>query len=299
MALKATFTAGSDSTIVKGLYQWDYGQVLEIESADIGSEIFEVHFASSSMNEAIVRSCTFVNGVGSVILPDVCLEQSSTITAWIYQINGTQGHTIKTITMPITARIRPSINRDIPAEVSDKYTELITEVNEVVDALENGNITAAKAIDATNAAHATSAGNAGTANYAMQAECDKNGNSIPDTYATIADIEDGTIKAKTAKSADNADNATKLVGSVEKYTTGTNKVIQIALEAGKVYAITFQLMGGFTYETIVTYIPSFNGTIYSAKTYNGYYVKYVPNSGLQIMLGDTAASPNDIYVREI
>ena len=169
MSLKVTFPVGSNAETVRGLYQWDYGQILEIESADIGSEIVEVHFACSNMNEAIVRPCTFTNGVGSTTIPDACLEQSTPITAWVYRINGTQGHTLKTITLPITARTRPSVNRDIPAEVSDKYTELITEVNEAVEALENGSVTVAKATDATNANFAGSAGNAATANHALSA----------------------------------------------------------------------------------------------------------------------------------
>ncbi len=192
MALKATFTAGSDTTTVKGLYQWDYGQEIEIEATDIGSEIVEVHFACAKMSEAIVRSCTFTNGTGTVTIPDACLEQSSPIKAWIYKIEGTGGHTIKTITLTVTERTRPSVNRDIPTEVSDKYTELITEVNEAVEALESGDITAAKATEATRASHATSAGNASTASYAtsagsatiaVKAVQDGNGKVIADTYS--------------------------------------------------------------------------------------------------------------------
>ena len=167
MSLKATFTEGSNSTTVKGLYQWDYGQTLEIESADLGSEITEVHFACSGMNEAIVRSCAFSNGIGTVTIPDQCLEQSSSINAWVYLIDETQGHTAKTIALPITQRVRPSKSRDIPTEISDRYTELITKVNEAVNALENGDVVVAKATEATTAGHATSAGNAATANHAI------------------------------------------------------------------------------------------------------------------------------------
>lgn len=166
MAIKALFPTGQDAITVSGLYQWDYGQVLEIESVDMGSEIVEVHFACTSMTEAIVRSCNFSNGVGKVTIPDDCLEQSTPITAWIYEIEGTQGKTRKVITLPVIARTRPSIARDIPAEISNRYTELITEVNEAVDALENGNVTVKQAQNATAADSAKTAGNASTANYA-------------------------------------------------------------------------------------------------------------------------------------
>lgn len=169
MAIKAFIPSGKDAITVSGLYQWDYGQVLEIESADMGSEVVEVHFACTSMSEAIVRPCTFTNGVGTVTIPDDCLEQASAITAWIYEIEGTQGKTRKVITLPVIARTRPSVARDIPQEISNRYTELITEVNEAVDALESGNVTVKRAESAALADNATTAGNASSANYAVSA----------------------------------------------------------------------------------------------------------------------------------
>lgn len=169
MAIKAFIPSGKDAITVSGLYQWDYGQVLEIESADMGSEVVEVHFACTSMSEAIVRPCTFTNGVGTVTIPDDCLEQASAITAWIYEIEGTQGKTRKVLTLSVVARTRPSVARDIPQEISNRYTELITEVNEAVDALESGNVTAKRAESAALADNATTAGNASSANYATSA----------------------------------------------------------------------------------------------------------------------------------
>ena len=169
MAIKASFTAGESSTTVRGLFQWDYGQVLEIESADLPA-VVEVHFACPSMTEAIVRSCSVTNGVGTVTIPDACLEQSATITAWVYEIDGTQGRTIKTITLPITARTRPNISQDIPVEVSNRYTELITEMNAAIKDLQSGKTTVAYATDAKQAGYAASSGNAGTANHAISAD---------------------------------------------------------------------------------------------------------------------------------
>ena len=199
MALKASFPQGTDLITVNGLFQWDYGQELEIESSDIGSEIVEVHFASPNMIEAIVRSCSFSNGVGTVIIPDTCLEQSKTISAWVYQISGTQGHTTKTILLPITERTRPSLAPDIPAVVYDKYTELITSINEAVDALEKGNVTAAKAVDATNANYAASAGNAGTATYATSAGSATQAGSLTSPvaeYTNVSGIDISLTKGK-------------------------------------------------------------------------------------------------------
>ena len=169
MAIKVNIPNGQNTATVAGLYQWDYGQVLEIESTDLGNMIGEVHFACSSMSEAIVVSCNFTDGVGTVTIPDECLEQSSTISAWIYEIAGTQGRTRKVVTIPVTARTRPSAGRDIPTEISDQYTQLITEVNEAINKLENGQVSVKKAETATKADSATTAGNASTANYAVKA----------------------------------------------------------------------------------------------------------------------------------
>lgn len=211
MSIKVSIPTGKDVGTATGLYQWDYGQVLEIESLDIGSEVVEVHFACANMTEAIVRPCSFSNGVGTVVIPDQCLEQTTPVTAWVYRIEtiydaagmvvSTEGRTIKTITLPITARTRPSIAREIPQVFSDKYTELISEINEAVDNLENGNITAAKAIDADNAGksdYATAAGNAANANHAVASDRatkaiqDEEGNNIVETYGNFANafVED-------------------------------------------------------------------------------------------------------------
>ncbi len=193
MAIKVVFPIGTTSISVGGLFQWDYGQVLEIESSEIGSEIVEVHFACPSMSEAIVRPCTFSNGVGTVTIPDQCLEQTNTITAWIFEIDGTQGHTAKTITLPLTARKRPAKSRDIPAEYVDKYAEALTEINEAIDALESGEIVVAKATQAENATTATSADSASNAAYATTAN-----NANLASMAARANVANALAVTKTA-----------------------------------------------------------------------------------------------------
>lgn len=170
MAIKVSFLTGANTATAIGLYQWDYGQILEIECSELGSEIVEVHFACANMSEAIVRTCAFTNGVGTVTIPDECLEQTSAVTAWVYKVDSTQGHTVKAITLPITARTRPSNTRSVPADYNDKYGQLIEEVNEAIDAIEKGNVTAAKALSAQEADHAVTAGSAVSATHATSAD---------------------------------------------------------------------------------------------------------------------------------
>ena len=233
MAIKALIPAGQDDITVSGLYQWDYGQVLEIESIDLGSKVAEVHFACANMSEAIVRPCTFTMGVGTVAIPDDCLEQESSITAWVYEIEGTQGRTRKVITLPIIARTRPSVARDIPQEISNRYTELITEVNEAVDALESGNVVAKQAEHATLADKATSAGNASSANYAVS-----------------------------AGSADTATRANALVKTlVSEKSNGTGSVI---IRFAGIYAIEYAKNDGTGRVSTLFYIPTLDRDAYGA-----------------------------------
>ena len=170
MAIKVSFPSDTDSVTVRGLYQWDYGQTLELELFDIGTEIAEVHFACEGMNEAIVRPCSFVNGLGSVTIPNHCLEQASTIKAWIYRTDGTQGHTTKMVSLPVNARTRPAKTQDIPQEYVSEYALLIESVNSLINELENGNVTVKNAKNAETAGQANSAktaSQAGTANYSV------------------------------------------------------------------------------------------------------------------------------------
>lgn len=169
MAIKVVIPENTTNIQVGGLYQWDFGQTLEIECNELGSEIMEVHFACSGMTEAIVRECNFSAGIGTVTIPDKCLEQASPITAWIYRISDTQGHTVKTITLPVIARTRPSASRDVPTEYVDKYAEALAKINEAVKNLANGTVVAAEATHAVSADNATTATNAVSASYATSA----------------------------------------------------------------------------------------------------------------------------------
>lgn len=170
MTIKVNIPAGTTSVSVSGLYQWDYGQILEIECEEFGHEIVEIHFACPNMVMALPRPCTFVNGIGTVPIPDQCLEQEQPITAWICRIDDTQSHTIKTITLPLTKRIKPMRTHGVPEELVDKYNELLTEVTETLGALENGNIVVAEALHANNASRANTAKHAEYASYATTAE---------------------------------------------------------------------------------------------------------------------------------
>ena len=165
MAIKVTLSSGITSAKTTSLFQWDYGQQLQIISDDL-PPIVEVHFACKGMSEAVVMPCSITDGTGIVTIPDSCLEQSTDITAWVYSIDGTQGKTVKTITIPIVSRTRPGRSETIPQSVTDKYTELISQVNDAINDLKDGTVVVKTATTAETAKKAASATNADFANMA-------------------------------------------------------------------------------------------------------------------------------------
>ena len=196
MTLNAIFLPGQRDITVNGLHQWDYGQQLQIISSDLPA-LIEVHFAHLGARDAIVRPGAVISGQATVTIPDVCLEQTAPITAWIYEIEGTAGKTTKTVTLPVISRARPTIFEEVPEEVGDKYTEAITEINALVGALAEGDVIVSKAVEATSA---------GTAGYATEA-----GWANEATKASEAVRANEATKANTANEADNA----KKINSLE------------------------------------------------------------------------------------
>ena len=154
--IKAIFPAGVKSLTVHGLYQWDYGQQLEITASDLPSGVVEIHFAHVGMTDAVVRVCSVVNGVVTTTIPDTCLEQTAPVTAWVYIIDDTTGRTVKEVNLPIIARAKPQASESVPEEVSDKYTEALTAMNATLAELASGSITAGLAAKAYNNAEGES-----------------------------------------------------------------------------------------------------------------------------------------------
>lgn len=173
MNIKAFIPMGIDEVTINGLHQWDYGRILEIECAEFGSKIMEIHFSYPGIKSAIPRPCAFADGTGTVAIPDICLEQNNPITAWIYSFDGERGYTVKALTLSVIPRTKPILGHEVPADTVDRYEELLVEVQEAVDELIEGKITAAHALHAESAniaETAASADRATTADTAGTAE---------------------------------------------------------------------------------------------------------------------------------
>lgn len=110
MAIVATIPSGVTSVTVHGAHQWDYGQELEVRAPWFPDEV-EMHFACQGMKEAAVRSCTAESGVFLAHIPDVCLEQSTPINAWVYEKGTNSGRTLARVVIQVEARVRPAVSK--------------------------------------------------------------------------------------------------------------------------------------------------------------------------------------------
>lgn len=182
MVTKVVFPQGEATVTLEPMYQWDYGRKLEIDATGI-STVVEVHFAHRGMTEAIAYTCSVKNNTITIPVPSSCLEQTNPILAWICE----NGITTREITIPIIQRTRPPKSMDIPQDLG---SNVIREMNAVVDGLRDGSITAKtsetaktattaiSAKNAENATVATSAVHATTASTATKAVQDSDGENI-------------------------------------------------------------------------------------------------------------------------
>ena len=305
MALKAIFPPGQAEITVNGLHQWDYGRQLEIY-ADGLPALVEVHFACAGMTEAVVRSCDTTSGVTTAAIPDRCMEQTSPIIAWIYAVGDTKGETIKTITLPITARTRPAPSATIPEDISDKYTETVGAINGVIEQLTNGSILvseAAYAYSAWEAQHAKGAELAATADHATTADkahrdsegrdlrtlmsCDEDGWTpyAEDPTAVIVGVQGGLMSFKIVRTVDgNSDTRVFMDVGGTVYNTHYSSIFYDEITGGHtpgVFPLRLVLTPGTTPGDFRLSIQYYNGTwlnassdIYPKNVYYKHLVKY-------------------------
>lgn len=225
MPMIATFPPGVLAVTVNGLHQWDYGQVLEIHDDSLPA-LIEVHFACQGMREAVVRACAVEGGVARAAIPDICLEQTAPVTAWVYQVEEASGATIKTVILAITPRAKPQVAPSLPATMADKYTEMVAAMTALVARVESGEITIGHAAEsdhaltadvAAEATHADEADHAAAADHAVAADTAAEANHANSAdyatevqranYAGSADYATEASRATTAENATNADHA--------------------------------------------------------------------------------------------
>lgn len=110
------------------LYQWDYGQRLQIKNVDLPSA-YEVQFSDSFHGNAITQ----IGNADGVSIPDILLVTGKTIYAWLYiHDSESDGSTELMIVMPVIARAKPHNAEPTPVQ-QDAITEAIAALNQAVE----------------------------------------------------------------------------------------------------------------------------------------------------------------------
>lgn len=109
----------------KGLYQWDKGQRLIIQSDDL-PEYFEVHFA----NDELGRSKSVFGQQGEPVeIPDEYLTSGQNIHVWVYSAEDDHSETECHGILDVTPRAEPIDEEPTPAQTSI-IDELVRQLNQ-------------------------------------------------------------------------------------------------------------------------------------------------------------------------
>lgn len=167
------------------LWQYDYGQILQITGLDL-PQAFEVHFSNSRKSgEAITQ----IGSGGQVTIPDMYLTSGADIYAFVFLHDGlTDGETEYVIKIPVRERPEPSDIEPTP-EQQDVITEAIAALNTAVT--QTGQDAASAAQSAEDAEHYAdlAAQSADAAGYAEFAINDEDGQM----YVTVANNLDNDL----------------------------------------------------------------------------------------------------------
>lgn len=133
----AVFTDSNYAT-VSGLWQWDYGRVLQIKGVELPS-VVEVHYSIDG-SPGMTRIGVTNDGITEVPIPDSMLENNSVICdyviyAYIYITDDTSGQTVKKINLLVKGRQKPE-SFEKPEEI-DMFHEVLNLVNDKVEKTES------------------------------------------------------------------------------------------------------------------------------------------------------------------
>lgn len=105
--MEAIFTKGVEVINISGLMQWDVGQEVKISFPSMPAT-FQVHFGHKKAKEAYAVEAITQNGSAMVQIPNILLQQSQDIIAWVYVSSGMCCETTHIINFDVEARPRPS-----------------------------------------------------------------------------------------------------------------------------------------------------------------------------------------------
>lgn len=144
----------NDIGIKRGLWQYDFGQVLRIQGGNLKSAV-EIHFSlQETGGEAVTRIGTTKDGVTDVVIPDTMLinddiDDKYNIYVFIYIADRESGETEKKFALEVKSR--PKLEAFDATEDKKLFEEAIKAVNESAERAETAEQKAAQHAEQTKA----------------------------------------------------------------------------------------------------------------------------------------------------
>lgn len=104
--ITAVFEKDNNFVESENVWQWDYGQVLEIHGLALPPAI-EIHFGIERGNSTITRIGSSLGGVTAVNIPNALLRQSRNLIVYIFVTSEGSGKTEWWIRVPVFPRPKP------------------------------------------------------------------------------------------------------------------------------------------------------------------------------------------------
>lgn len=254
---------GEEIEIDDALWQHDYGQKIQIKGLDL-PEVFEVHFAWKDIEKAKVVTGSTIDGVSTVDIPNVALEQRRAITAYVYLSNAVEGETVNTILMTVNKRKAPE-NFEIPEKIDLFHHTVEATAEYQRQAKESEERAAGLSADAEAWAH-------GREDHPDQAQDNAKyyAEQAAKSAAEVPGKTDmGNIPIGVTDIVDNMVDSDKLK---YKYTNGSWKHIDktVTLDAGNYMFVLYNSVLS-SYGYICIYKDKINGTQILRKTTDGKY----------------------------
>ena len=131
--ITAEFSDGCMYEETLPLYQWDYGQILQITGLNL-PEAYQVHFSNQRESGTTI---TMIGSASGVQIPDNLLTNGGDIYAFIFLHSGDDdGETEYQIKIPVLLRPQPSNEQPTPAQQS-AIDQTIVALNTAVEATED------------------------------------------------------------------------------------------------------------------------------------------------------------------
>ena len=98
----------SDNKVLKQFYQWDTNQTMIVKGVST-TQVPVFHFTNRLSKEAIVVTPTVNGDSVEVAVPNILLQQTNSIIAYLYEATDNDGgRTIHAIHIPVAVRPKPS-----------------------------------------------------------------------------------------------------------------------------------------------------------------------------------------------